>query len=119
VEVENISAREKIRFWPTLRLRYDTTPEQLRTLMNNILEMLEQHEQVYDEPLRVRLTDFDEDAILVKVHSFLKTTDFPESLEIGEDLNFRIMDIIDSAGARFALPGKSIYMEGEGAASSG
>ncbi len=119
VEVENISAREKIRFWPTLRLRYDTTPEQLRTLMNNILEMLEQHEQVYDEPLRVRLTEFDQDAILVKVHSFLKPTDFPESLEIGEDLNFRIMDIIDSAGARFALPGKSIYMEGEGAPSPG
>jgi MscS family membrane protein len=96
-----------------LRLRYDTTPEQLRTVMDNILQLLEQHERVHDEPLRVRLTDFDEDAILVKVHSFLKTIDFSESLEIGEDLNFRILEIIHSAGARFALPGKSIYLEGE------
>jgi MscS family membrane protein len=113
MEVENFTAREKIRFWPTLRLRYDTTPEQLRSVMDNILQMLEQHQRVHDEPLRVRLTDFDEDAILVKVHSFLKTIDFPEALEIGEDLNFRILEIIHSAGARFALPGKSIYMEGE------
>ena len=118
MEIENFTEREKIRFWPTLRLRYDTTPEKLRTIMDNILEMLEGHEQVHDEPLRVRLTDFDEDAILVKIHSFLKTTDFPDSLEIGEDLNFRIWEIIDNAGARFALPGKSIYLEGEGAASS-
>jgi MscS family membrane protein len=81
--------------------------------------MLENNDQVYDDPLRVRLTDFDEDAILIKLHCFLKTTDFTESLEIGEGLNFSIMDILQSAGVRFALPGKSIYMEGEGAVPGG
>jgi MscS family membrane protein len=111
VEIENFTAREKIRFWPTLRLRYDTTPEQLRQIKAGILETLEQHEEVYDDPLRVRLTDFDEDAILVKVHSFMKTTDFPESLRIAEDLNFQIMEIIHGAGAQFALPGRSIQIE--------
>ena len=115
MEIENLSARTKIRYWPTLRLRYDTTPEQLRTVLGNIVEMLEQHEQVHDEPIRARFAEFDEDAILIKVHSFMKTTDFPESLEIGEDLNFRVMEIVHSAGAKFALPGKSIYMEGESA----
>jgi MscS family membrane protein len=111
IEIENFTAREKIRFWPTLRLRYDTTPEQLRQIKDGILNVLEQHEEVYDDPLRVRLTDFDKDAILVKVHSFMKTTDFPESLRIAEDLNFRIMDIIHGAGAQFALPGRSIQIE--------
>ena len=116
MEIENLSARTKIRYWPTLRLRYDTTAEQLRTVLNNIVEMLEQHERVHDEPIRTRFAEFDEDAILIKVHSFMKTTDFPESLEIGEDLNFRVMEIVHSSGAKFALPGKSIYMEGEATA---
>jgi MscS family membrane protein len=40
VEIENFTAREKIRFWPTLRLRYDTTPEQLREIKAGIMEML-------------------------------------------------------------------------------
>jgi MscS family membrane protein len=75
--------------------------------------MLDQHERVYDEPQRVRFTDFDDDAILIKIHSFLITTDFAQSLEIAEDLNFRVMEIVQASGARFALPGKSIYMEGE------
>jgi len=72
-----------------------------------------EHDRVYDEPRRVRFTDFDDDAILIKLHSFLKTTDFAESLEIAEDLNLRVMEIVQATGARFALPGKSIYLEGE------
>ena len=84
--------------------------------MGDILESLVQHPQVYDDPLRVRFTDFDEDAILVKIHSFIKTTDFTEFLEVAEDLNFRVMEIVHAAGARFALPGKSIYLEGESSA---
>jgi MscS family membrane protein len=113
MEIENLSAREKIRYWPTLRLRYDTTAEQLRTVLTNIVEMLEQHERVYDDPIRARFAEFDEDAILIKIHSFMKTTVFAESLEIAEDLNFRVMEIVQASGAKFALPGKSIYMEGE------
>jgi MscS family membrane protein len=113
IETENLSYRTKIRYWPTLRLRYDTSPAQIREVTANILRMLEQDERVYDDPLRVRFTDFDEDAILIKVHSFAKTTDFTEFLEIAEALNFGTMEIVKAAGARFALPGKSIYLEGE------
>lgn len=113
VEVENLSYRTKIRYWPTLRLRYDTSPDQLRTIMERIRETLTQHEMIDDEPLRVRFTDFDDDAVLIKIHSFVKTTDFDRFLEIAEDLNLRIMEIVRAAGTSFALPGRSIFPEGE------
>jgi MscS family membrane protein len=116
VETENLSYRTKIRYWPTLRLRYDTTPDQMRAVMDGIRQALELHEQVYDDPLRVRFTDFDEDAMLVKIHSFVKTTDITEFLEIAEDLNFQVMEIVHNAGVRFALPGRALYMEGEASA---
>jgi len=112
-EVENLSYRTKIRYWPTLRLRYDTTPEQVRTIRDRITESLEQNEQVHEDPLRVRFTDFDNDAILIKVHSFIKTTDYTVFLGIAEDINIQIMEIVKSAGASFALPGRAIYMEGD------
>jgi len=111
IEIENFSERTMIRYWPTLRLRYDTSPEQIRLVKADIFEMLEQHEQVHEEPLRVRFTDFDEDAILIKVNAFLRTTDFAESLAIGEELNLHIMEIVDTTGTKFALPGRSIYTE--------
>jgi len=116
VETENLSYRTKIRYWPTLRLRYNTSPEQIKSVLNGVRESLEKHEQVYDDPVRVRFTDFDDDAILIKVNSFVKTTDFSEFLEVAEDLNFQIMEIVRSSGAAFALPGKAIYLEGEAVA---
>lgn len=118
VEVENLTYRSKIRYWPTLRLRYDTTLEQLRQIRDRIEEMLEAHESVYPEPVRVRFTDFDTDAILIKVHSYLQTTDYTESLRIGEALNLSMMEIVQSVGARFALPGRSIALEGEAVGAS-
>ena len=115
VEVENISARSKIRYWPTLRLRYDTTADQIQEITDGIRQLLCDHECVHDEPVRVRFTDFADDAILIKLHSFLKTTDFTEALEIGEGINLQVMAIVQAAGARFALPGRSIVMEGQSA----
>jgi MscS family membrane protein len=113
VEVENLSYRTKIRYWPTLRLRYDSTPDQIQAIMKQIRETLKQHELIDDDPLRVRFTDFHDDAVLIKVHSFVKTTDFNEFLEVAEQLNFRIMEIVRSAGTSFALPGRSVFQEGE------
>jgi MscS family membrane protein len=118
-EVENLSYREKIRYQPTLRLRYDTSLEQLEKIRDGIVALLAGHERVHDEPVRVRFTDFDKDAILMKVHCFLKTTDFTESLEIGEALNYRVMEIVESAGAAFALPSSTVVVEGERPALSG
>jgi MscS family membrane protein len=117
-EVENLTYRTKIRFWPTLRLRYDTSPDQLREITANIVAMLDGHEAVHDDGIRARVTQLADDAILVAVHAFMKTTSFPESLEIGEDLNLRIMDIVRDSGARFALPGRALYMEGGGSVAS-
>lgn len=113
LEVENISYRTKIRYWPTLRLRYDTTPEQLRSIMTGIKAALEKNERVDDDPLRVRFTDFDDDALLIKVHSFINTTDFAEFLGIAEEINIQIMEIVKSSGTSFALPGRAIVMEGD------
>lgn len=119
VEVENLTYRTKIRYWPTLRLRYDTKPECMQRACERIRVMLQDDVQVHDEPLRVRMTDFAEDAILVKVHSFLDTTNFDESLEIAERLNYRIMEILRAEQVRFALPGRTIQLEGDALPSPG
>lgn len=113
-EVENLTYRTMIRYWPTLRLRYDTRPGQIEQIRDEIASLLKSNERVHNEPVRVRFAEFDRDAILIKIHSFLDTTDFTESLEIGEGLNLGIMKIVEDAGARFALPAASIQIEGEG-----
>ena len=114
MELDNLTFREKIRYWPTLRLRYDTRLDAIERIRERITALLEADEHVYVEPVRVRFTDFDNDAILLKVHAFLKTNDYATALEYQERLNLGIMAIVEEEGARFALPGLSVYLEGEG-----
>jgi MscS family membrane protein len=83
--------------------------------MYRIKFMLVQKDQVYDDPLRVNFTDFADDEILVKMHPYIKTTNFTNLHEVAERLNFRIMDIVRGEGANPALPGRSIHLEGESA----
>ena len=75
------------------------------------MRTMQEEDLIFDVTSAVGAEKFDDDAILVKVHCFLITTDFPESLEIGEELNYEIMSIVQATGASFALPGRALYME--------
>jgi len=109
--IDNISARRKIRFRPILRLRYDTTPEQLRQILGGIRELLDSHEQVLPEDQRVRFKDISDDALLIEVNSYLDTTDWATYLELAEELNIRILEIVTQAGTSLSLPARVLHIE--------
>jgi len=109
--IDNISAREKIRYRPILRLGYDTTPQQLQQILEGIRNLLSSDEKVLEENNRVRFKEISEDALLVEVFAYVATTDWPEYLEIAEQLNIRILEIIAQAGTSLALPAQTLYVE--------
>jgi MscS family membrane protein len=109
--IENISAREKIRYRPILRLKYDTTPEQLRRVLDDIRELFGSHEKILPDSPRVRFNEIADDALLVEALAYLDTTDFAEFLGLAEDLNIRILEIVAEAGTSLALPASTLYVE--------
>jgi MscS family membrane protein len=109
--IENISAREKIRYKSTLRLKYGTTPEQIRRVLGGIRDLLESHERILQEGHRVRFNEIADDALLVEALAYLDTTDFAEYLELAEGLNIRILEIVTAAGTSLSLPARTLYVE--------
>ncbi len=109
--IDNISAREKIRYRPILRLRYDTSPEQLQEILGGIRDLLTSHEQVLQDNHRVRFKEFGDDALKIEVFAFLDTTDWAKYLELAEALNIRIMEIVTRAGTALALPSQTLKIE--------
>jgi len=110
--IDNISAREKILYWPKLRLRYDTTPEQIRKVLEGIREMLANHERVLQNDYRVRFKEISEDALLIEVFVNLETRVWTEYLELVEELNLRFLEIVAAAGTSLALPAQALHIEG-------
>ena len=109
--IDNISARQKIRYRPILRLRYDTTPEQLRQILQGIRDLFSSHEQVLQDNHRVRFNEIADDALLVEAHAYLNTTDWAKYLELAEELNIRILEIVADAGTSLSLPARTLHVE--------
>ena len=109
--IDNISARSKILYRPTLRLRYDTSPEQLQQILDGIRSMITAHARVLQENHRVRFKEIADDALLVEVYAYVDTREWSEYLELAEGLNMRILEIVAQAGTTLSLPARTLHIE--------
>jgi MscS family membrane protein len=116
--IDNYSARQKILYRPTLRLRYDTNPEQVQSVLEGIREALEDHERVMMGH-RVRFKDIGTDALLVEVFAYFDTTLWTEYLELAEEMNLRILEIVTRAGTSLSLPSSTMKIEQAAAIGTG
>jgi len=114
LEIENYVERDMSLFKPTLRLRIDTTPDQIRYILVKGREMMYAHPMVDQNPARIRFLNFDESSLNLEVFAYIKTTDFNEYFEVSEDLNLRFMDIIEEAGTSLAVPTRMNYVDNQG-----
>ena len=109
--ITNISARRKILYRPILRLRYDTTPKQLELVLDGIRDLFSSHDRVIQEGHRVRFKEIADDALLVEVFAYLNTTDWPEYLELAEELNIKVLEIVSRADTSLSLPARALHIE--------
>jgi len=114
MQLENFADRDKVLFRPQLRLRYDTSPDQIRYILVEAKKMLAAHPKVDPDPARIRFTGFGTHALELNFFSYVTTSDYNEYLEIAEDLHLRIMDIVAEAGAALAVPTQSVLVEQSG-----
>jgi MscS family membrane protein len=108
--IENLTQRDKILYRTRLRLSYHDTPEQVRQVLTKIRELIDQHEFIDEENSRVRFLEFGEYAQELELFVYIRTMDFAEYLKQVEDVNLRISDAIESAGAHLTVPVKNINL---------
>lgn len=107
--IENYAHRDRFLFNPTLEVRYETTPDQLRYLLVELRSLLYAHPMVNPDPARVRFTGFGASALKLEVWSYINAPSFDVFLEAKEDLLLRMMDIISASGTDFAFQSQTLY----------
>jgi MscS family membrane protein len=110
MNVENLTRRDKILFNPTLGIRCETSPDQLRFLLAELRRMLYEHSRIEHETARIRFAGFDSSALNLEVFTYVLTRDYAEFTAIREDLLLRILEIVDRSGSGFAFPSSTVYM---------
>lgn len=107
--LENYSARGKTWYHPRIKLRYETTPDQIRYILVEIRKLLYAHPKIHQDPARIRFVQFGECSLDLDVFAYIDTVDYGEYLEIAEDVNLRILDVIKAAGTELAIPAQIEY----------
>jgi MscS family membrane protein len=110
MNIENFARRDKILFNPTLGLRYETTPDQLRYLLAECRRLLYEHPKVETASARIRFSGFLDSSLGLDIFTYILTADMAEFTAIREDLLLRIMDIVAAAGTGFAFPSQTVYL---------
>ena len=112
--VTNFSGRTHRRISWLIGVEYRTTIEQLRQIRNAIEKYIVDSDN-FANPSEistyVHIDSFNDSSIDIMIYCFTKTTVWGEFLRVKEDLAYRIKKIIESAGAEFAFPSQSVYVE--------
>ncbi len=109
MKITNFTRRDRMLMNPTLSLRYETTPDQLRYVVAKLRELLLAHPKVTPDPARVRFGGFGESSLNVDVFAYIATQDWNEFLAIREDLCLRMMGVVAASGTGFAFPSQTMY----------
>ena len=106
-QLDNYNDAKYIWIRQKIRLRYETSADQLRFLLAKLREMLFAHPKVLLP--RVRLVGFGDDALTVEILGYSDTTVWAEWHAIREDVYLRVMEIVEASGTRLALPSQTTY----------
>ena len=111
VTLENISGRDKFWFRHVLGVRYETTAEQMRSIIDSTTRLLAKHARVETGSERVRFIAFGESSLQVEMIAYIFARDWGHFLELQGELLLQIMEIVESAGAQIAFPSQTMYLE--------
>jgi len=102
--IENIAERHRILHRQTVRLALGTSESVVRSVLEQLREMVLAIETVSADSSRVRLVGFGEFSIDVEIFAHVGTTDWSEFLAIAENINLGTINILEKVGAQLAEP---------------
>ena len=97
-------------FSHTLCLRYDTTADQLRAVLDGTRRILSADARLEPATSRVRLIKLSPSGFDVECIAYVLTPEFDIFLGVQEELLLRIMDLVASCGTTLALPSQALYV---------
>jgi MscS family membrane protein len=101
--LENFSRRDKTLLHFTLNLRRDTSPSQVRAVLEAIQQILKDP-GIETGPVPGRFIGVGQYSLDIEIFAYVLTVDGDEFLKIQQDLLLRILDAVAAAGTALALP---------------
>ena len=110
--IENFSRRDIRRLKFTIGLIYSTKKDDIKAIVSSIESMIKNHSCIaQDETIIVNFESFGDSSLNIFIYCFTNTANWQEYLDIKEDINYKIIEIVQSNSSDFAFPSQSLYIE--------
>ncbi|AHF06278.1 mechanosensitive ion channel family protein [Desulfitobacterium metallireducens] len=96
-----------------LGVTYDTPKNKLERIVRKINDLLKNHEDIHPETIIVAFDQYNESSLDIFLNFFTKTTVYEEYLRVKEDINFKIMEIIEEEEVSLAFPSRTLYFDSQ------
>jgi MscS family membrane protein len=115
MQFQNMKQRPKLLLNQNFSLRIETTVEQLRSVLDGVQGMLNEHPRIEPGSSRLRVAAISGAAFEMELFAYGKTGDWTEFTAIRQEVLLKIAEIVEAAGTRFAAPTRLTYLAGDAA----
>jgi MscS family membrane protein len=109
--VTNWSRLIKRRLDMYLGITYESSPEQILSVVQGIREMLNDHESVMQDTVVVQFVEFNDSSLDIRIIAYLEIRDWGEFQVAKQDINLRIIGVLNERGVEVAFPTRTIMLE--------
>jgi MscS family membrane protein len=107
--ITNYARMGKRRITFHLRVANATSRAKLETCVNCIKQMLKNHQEIHPDVIFVYFDQFNDSSLDIFIYCFTNTTVWQKYLEVKQDVNLKIMEILEENGVAIAYPSQSVY----------
>ena len=102
--IENISESDFRRYHRDLHIRLGASTDQLRQLLVDLRRLIYSHPRLTERAARVRFEEILRDGYRISLNCYVDSSAYSEFLAVAEDLNLRILQILEDNDVHLAVP---------------
>ena len=108
--ITNFTRMPQRRVDQTLGLTYDTTPEQLEAVLEDIRAVLRNDPGVHQDTIVVNFANYGASSLDIQVLWFAADPDWGKHMALRERINLKIMRAVAARGLSFAFPTQTMHL---------
>jgi MscS family membrane protein len=108
--ITNFSRMPQRRVDQTLALTYDTTPEELEALLEDIRALLRDNPDVHQDTIVVNFTNYGTSSLDIQLVWFAADPDWVKHMALRERINLKILRAVAARGLAFAFPTQTMHL---------
>ncbi|AUX23458.1 hypothetical protein SOCEGT47_039830 [Sorangium cellulosum] len=110
LQIESYTARDRMRLHCFLNLVRETTPAQLRAVLEGCERALREHPHIWPDDVVVRFVGLGPSSLDVEIMAWFQTQDFGEFRTMRQEALFSFLEVIASSGSSLAYPTQTVRL---------